>query len=284
MGQLRDRMEADLRLGGYSPSTIKIYLLYAGQFAKHFGRSPAKMGDNEIRTFLLHLVEVRRVSSETYRQARAALKFLYQVTLKQPVEVAHLPTRRHPRRLPLILSGTEVALLLGVVRNQKYRTIFMAMYGAGLRNFEACRLRPEQIDAKRRLLRIRGKGQRDRYTMLPDRLLQELRAYYRRHRPDGWLFPGRRWQEPLTTDAVRFVFKRALKDAGIRKDVTPHVLRHSFATHLLETGTDVTVVQALLGHGSLRATAAYSHVRVEHAERLRSPLDLLGTRTGRVLG
>ena len=284
MGQLRDRVEADLRLGGYSPGTIKIYLIYASQFAKHFGRSPVEMGDNEIRTFLLHLVEVRRVSSETYRQARAALKFLYEVTLKRPVEVVHLPTRRHPRRLPLILSGTEVALLLETVRNDKHRTILMAMYGAGLRIYEACRLRPESIDAKRRLLRIRGKGNRDRYTVLSNRLLQELRAYWRRHQPEGWLFPGRGWQKPITPDAVRLVFKQALKDAGIRKDVTPHVLRHSFATHLVETGTDVAVVQALLGHGSLRATEAYMHVRVEHAEKIRSPLDLLGTPDGRVLG
>jgi len=284
MGQLRDRMEADLDLGGYSPCTRKIYVLYAAQFAKHFHRSPDDMGENEIKAFLLHLVEVRQVSRETYRQARAALAFLYGVTLKRPVEMEHLPVRRHPRRLPIVLSGTEVALLFEAVRNDKYRMILMAMYGAGLRIREACELRPESIDARRRLLRIRGKGQRERYTLLSDRLLQELRAYWRRQRPDGWLFPGRRFQLPLTGDAVRLVFKRALKTAGIRKDVTPHVLRHSFATHLLETGTDISVVQALLGHGSLRSTATYAHVRVANAANLRSPLDLLGTPAGRVLG
>jgi site-specific recombinase XerD len=142
----------------------------------------------------------------------------------------------------------------------------------------------ESIDSKRRLLRICGKGQRDRYTLLSDRLLHQLRAYWYRHRPEGWLFPGRRWQRPITSDSVRLVFRKALVSAGIRKDVTPHVLRHSFATHLLETGTDVAVVQALLGHGSLRATQAYTHVRIEHIESLRSPLDLIDTPAGRVLG
>ena len=284
MGQLRDRMEADLRLRGYSPSTRKIYLLYARQFAKHYGRSPAEMGEDEIRAFLLHLVEVREVSSETYRQARAALKFLYKITLRRPVDVAHLPTRRHPRRLPVVLSGSEVALVLKAVQSDKYRLILTAMYGAGLRVDEACRLQPENIDAKRRLLRIRGKGNRERYTLLSDRLLRELRLYWGHHRPEKWFFPGRRWCQPITPDAVRLVFRKALSDAGIHKKVTPHVLRHSFATHLLETGTDVSVVQAVLGHASLRATQAYAHVRIKHVKNVCSPLDLLGTPAGRILG
>lgn len=284
MGQLRDRMEADLKLGGYSRSTRKVYLLYARQFAEHYRRSPADLGADEIRAFLLHLVEVREVSSETYRQVRAALKFLYEITLRRPVEVAHLPTRRHPRRLPVVLSGSEVALLLKAVRRDKYRMILTSMYGAGLRVDEACRLQPENIDAKRRLLRIRGKGNRERYTVLSDRLLHELRSYWKCHRPEKWFFPGRRWRQPITPDAVRLVFRKALSDAGIHKKVTPHVLRHSFATHLLETGTDMSIVQALLGHASLRATQTYSHVRIKHVEKIRSPLDLLGTPAGRVLG
>jgi len=284
MGQLRDRMEIDLKLGGYSRSTRKIYLLYARQFAEHSGRSPTDMGEDEIRAFLLHLVEVRQISSETFRQVRAALKFLYKVTLRRPVEVAHIPIRRHPRRLPVVLSGSEVSLVLKAVRNDKYRMVLTAMYGAGLRVDEACRLQPENIDAKRRLLRIRGKGNRDRYTLLSDRLLDELRCYWRRHRPEGWLFPGRVWRQPITPSSVRLVFRKALTDAGIHKKVTPHVLRHSFATHLLETGASTSVVQALLGHASLRATQTYSHVRIEHVENIRSPLDLLGTPAGRVLG
>jgi site-specific recombinase XerD len=249
-------------------------------------RSPEEMGEAEIRAFMLHLVEKRRISPETYRQVRSALRFLYFQTLQRPVDVEWLPTRRHGKRLPLVLSGTEVEALLAAVRSPKYRAILMTLYGGGLRIFEACRLRPEDIDSKRLVMRIKeGKGKVDRYTLLSRRLLDELRDYWRLERPEGgWMFPGETKEGHVSPESARKVFHRALVEAGISKQVTPHVLRHCFATHLIESGVDVTVVQALLGHTSLRATSIYTHVSVEHIGRTRSPLDLLGSPAGRVLG
>ncbi len=285
MGRLRDRMKTDLELAGYSPSTSKIYLLYARKFARHHMRSPAEMGEEEMRAFLLHLVREKGVSRETYRQVRAALRFLYAVTLCRPVEVEHIPVRRRQRRLPAVLSGTEVAAMLDAVRGPKYKAILMAIYAGGLRISEACRLRTEEIDSKRMVIHIRaGKGGRDRYTMLSERLLTFLREYWKTARPDGWLFPGGTAAGHVSPNAVRRVFNKAVVATGVRKKVTPHVLRHCFATHLIESGVDVTILKALLGHGSLRTTEVYTHVSVRHIARTRSPLDLLGTPSAAILG
>ncbi len=285
MGQLRDRMEEDLKLGGYSLSTGKIYLLYARLFAKFHRRSPVEMSEPEIRQYLLHLVEERQVSRPTFRQVRAGLTFLYTVPLRLPLEVEHLAIPRRPVRLPKVLSGTEVTALLAAVRSQKYRGILMTMYAGGLRVSEACRLRPEDIDSKRMVILVRAaKGGRDRYTLLSERLLVFLRDYWRRTRPEGWLFPGHTKARHASPDTVRQVFQKAPAAAGITKKATPHILRHCFATHLLETGVDVTVVQTLLGHASLRATEVYTHISLEHLGRTRSPLDLLGTPDAAVLG
>ncbi len=286
MGQLRQRMEAGLKLTGYSPSTKKIYLLYGRLFAKHFMRSPEVMGEAEVRAFMLHLVEERRISAQTYRQVRAALRFLYFRTLRRPVDVEWLPARRLGKPLPPILSGTEVEGLLAAVRSPKYRAILMALYGGGLRISEACRLRPGDIDSKRMVIRVRaGKGGVDRYTLLSRRLLGELRDCWKLGRPEGGcLFPGNTKAGHVSPESTRKVFHRALVGAGISKEVSPHVLRRCFATHLIESGVDVTVVQALLGHTSLRATSIYTHVSVEHVGRTKSPLDLLGSPAARILG
>ena len=285
MGLLRDRMQEDLKLRGYSPSTSKIYLLYARLFAKFHMRSPAEMSEPEIRQFLVHLVEERKISRETFRQVRAGLTFLYKVTLQRPAEIQPFAVPRRQKRLPQVLSGTEVAAVLTAVRNPKYRGVLMTMYGGGLRVAEACRLRPEDLDSKRMLILVRGgKGGRDRYTILSQRLLEFLRDYWRTSRPSGWLFPNRNGPQPISPQAVRAVFRSALASVGITKNVTTHVLRHSFATHLLETGGDITVVQTLLGHASLRATQVYTHISAEHLVGTRSPLDLLGTPDSQVLG
>lgn len=283
MGQLRDRMEEDLKLGGYSPVTSRIYLLYARQFAAYHKRSPAEMGEPEIRDYLLHLMQTQ-CSRETYRQVRAGLKFLYTVTLRRPMEIIPPPMRRTRTRLPDILSGSEVSALLQAVRNQKYRAVLMVMYGGGLRISEACQLRSEDIDSKRMLIHVRaGKGNRDRFTVLSARVLEFLRQYWRQNRPQEWLFPGLKGG-PISSTAVRKTFRHARRLARITKRVTPHVLRHSFATHLLESGTDISVIQVLLGHASLQATTVYTHITLEHLSRIRSPLDLLSTPDGAVLG
>jgi integrase/recombinase XerD len=285
MGQLRDRMEADLKLAGYSASTSKIYLLYARLYAKYHMRPPAEMGEDEIREFLLHCIEEREASRSTIRQARAALTFLYATTLKQPTEVAHLPVMRREHRLPVVLSGSEVARTLAAVESMKYRTVLMALYAGGLRISEGRRLRPTDIDSKRMLVHVRaGKGGRDRYTILSQRLVEQLRDYYRQERPETWLFPGGTKAGTVSDNTVRRAFQQALAAAGIKKDATPHTLRRSFATHLLESGVDITVIRALLGHGSLRATECYTRVSLAHLGRVRSPLDVLGTSDGAVLG
>ena len=285
MGQIRERMEADLKLAGYTPSTRKVYLLYARLFVKHFMRSPEEMGEDEIRAFLLHLIEERKASRGTIRQVRAALTFLYTNTLRRSQDVAYIPVMRQQHRLPEVLSGREVDALLEAIVSPKYRAILMALYGGGLRIAEACRLQVEDIDSKRMVIRVRaGKGGKDRYTLLPVRLLNDLRTYWAMFRPRPWLFPGHTEAGHASPDTVRLVFRQVLAASGIKKKVTPHVLRHCFATHLLESGNDINLVKVLLGHGSLRATEVYAHVSVEHIARTTSPLDLLGTPSAAVLG
>lgn len=285
MGQLRDRMEADLKLAGYRDATRKQYLRWARQYTGHFRRRPEQMGQEEVRAYLLHLIEDRQLVASTVRGVRSALCFLYATTLNRPMEVERLPVMRRRRSLPNVLSGTEVTALLQQVRSPRYRTIITALYAAGLRISEGCRLRPEDIDSKRMLIHVHdGKGGRDRYTVLSTRLLDDLRNYYRIYRPKGWLFPGRTPEGHVSYKTVWQVFKRALTASGITKSATPHSLRHSFATHLLERGTDVSVIRALLGHSSLRATEIYTHVSLEHLGRVKSPFDVLGTEEATVLG
>lgn len=285
MGELRDRMAADMRLAGYSPSTLKIYLCYARLYAKHFMRSPAEMGEAEVRIYLLHLIEERQASRQTVRQVRAALSFLYATTLRRAVEVQNLPRIRLRHPLPIVLSGTEVEAVLAAIRSPKYQAIVMALYAGGLRIGEACRLRPGDIDPRRMLIHIRGgKGGRDRYTVLSTKLLAYLRGYWKSERKGEWLFEGHTAAGHASPDTVRKVFRLALVDAGVHKSVTPHVLRHSFATHLLECGTDISVIQALLGHASVSTTAIYTHVSPGLIGRTQSPLDVLGTPKAAVLG
>jgi len=285
MGLLRDRMAEDLRLAGYSRDTARVYLHCAKHFAKHFMRSPADMGETEVRTYLLHLLDERKLSHDSYRQYSASLKFLYTVTLKRPFEVQSIPRHRSKPGLPVVLSGSEVQGLLAAIRNAKYRAIAMACYAAGLRVREACGLRVADIDSKRGLIHIHnGKGGKDRYVMLSRKLLQEFREYWKLTRPRNLLFTGESALVPMTPGAVRRALHSAAAQAGLKKNVTPHVLRHSFATHLLEIGVDLRVVQVLLGHYSIQMTARYASVSAQHLQRIQSPLDLLGTAKGSVLG
>lgn len=285
MGKLHDRMEADLKIGGFAPSTRKIYLLYARKFAAFHCRSPEELGREEIRDFLAHLAD-RPVSRGTMRQVRSALTFLYTVTLDRPTYVTNLPLQRPMKRLPDILSGTEVGQLLGCVRKESYRVILMVMYSAGLRGREAVRLRPEHIDSKRNVIRVeQGKGKKDRYTLLSRRLLIELRSYWAQRRADSpWVFPGNTADGHIGTESMRSAFAKALRLAGIEKDVRPHALRHCFGTHLRDLGVDISVIQALLGHASLKTTAIYLRTTISTIMKTKSPLDVLGTVDGQALG
>lgn len=286
MGELKQRMRDDLELRCYSKSTQEEYLRYATRFAGHFMISPAKMGEAEVREYLLHVKREGKAGPATLKGNVAALKFLYTHTLKRPEEVASIPWPKVPRPLPDILSGSEVGCLLTTIRSFHHRVITMTAYGSGLRIGETCGLQPGDIDSKRMLIHIRdGKRRRDRYVMLPERVLKWLREYWRMARPRSqWLFPGRNPEHHISKSAVEDAVRKAARDAGITKRVTPHILRHSFATHLLETGTDIRTIQVLLGHNSIRTTERYTHVSKAHVGRVKSPLDLLGTKDGEPLG
>ena len=283
MGELHDRMIADLDLRYYRPSTKISYVNCAFKFAKHFMCSPAKMGREQIRQYLLYLKREKKAGPSVVKMNVAALKFLYSITINRPEEVIDIPYPIVPKPLQDILSGTEVERLLNSIRSLEHRMVAMTAYGAGLRVKEVCSLKPADIDSRRMLIHIRdGKRGRDRYVMLPQRLLLCLREYYQQVRPTPpWLFPSKEADTHISHQAVRNALRLAAFDAGIGKRVTPHLLRHSFATHLLETGADIRTIQVLLGHRSIRTTETYTHVSRRHIGRVKSPLDLLGTEDGK---
>lgn len=278
MGQLRDRMYADLTLRRYATSTVTKYLRLVATFVAFFDRPPRRLGLDEIRRFLLHVVEEKKVSPAVHKMFVAALKFFYGVTLGRPEVAVRIPWPKVPHTLPDILSLVEVQQVLSAIESIKHRVILMAAYGAGLRISEACSLGVGDIDSARGLIHVRqGKRGRDRYVMLSARLLAALRAYWKQTQPTGSvLFPGQTPGHSISAEAVRDALAAAVAKAKITKRVTPHILRHSFATHLLEGGTDIRVIQMLLGHGSIRSTTLYTQVSATHIGRTKSPLDRLG--------
>lgn len=284
MGELYQRMERDLKLKNHAETTRKEYLRCCSGFARYHMKSPSELGETAIKEYLAH-VQLRGSGPETLKMNVAALKFLYGVTLDRPKVAERLPWPKVPHKKPDILSGSEVEKLLAAVHSPVPGMALVTAYGAGLRISEACRLRVEDIDSARGLIHVRlGKGNKDRYVMLAERLLLGLRAYYARVRPaDGWLFPGRKKGQPLSPSAVRARLNEAVAALKLKKRVTAHTLRHSFATHLLEMGTDIREIQVLLGHASIRTTARYTQVSKKHIGRVKSPLDLLGTKAGAVL-
>lgn len=277
MGKLRDRMEQDLILRRLSPSTRRNYLLYCRKYAEHYWRNPEELGETEIRDYLMHLIDVEQVSSSTYRQIVAALKFLYTVTLSRPWAVERIPFPRHRRpRLAKVLREDQVVQVFAALRRPKYRTVLMTCYAAGLRISEACQLRAEDIDSQKMVIRVQyGKGNKQRYTVLSPRLLAALREYWKIDRPKEWLFPGQGASGHVTPSTVRTVFRKACEQVGLGKGCTPHTFRHSFATHLLESNTDLATIQALLGHSTIKTTSTYTHVSTDHVRKVTSPFDLL---------
>jgi integrase/recombinase XerD len=261
MAQLRDRMVSDFRIGNYSPSTADEYLRCVRDFAGHYMRCPSELGREDIRRFLEHLLVVRRLGPSGIKGYVAALKFLYGRTLGRPEVVAWIPWPKIRSALPVVLDPGEVKKLLSVIEPPLFRALFVTTYATGIRISEACSLRIENLDSRRGVIRVRGKGGRDRYVPLGKRLLDVLRRYYVRERPKGpWLFPRTGDGRHVSPDQARRVMERAVAKAAITKRVSPHVLRHSFATHLLEAGTDLRIIQALLGHASIRTTVRYTRV------------------------
>ena len=287
MGKTRDAMLADMQLRRYELSTIREYLCCAKHLVAYHMRPAEELGESEVRDFFLHLVRERRVSPARHKTHVAAVRFLYAITLRRPEVVHWLPWPKTPRTLPDILSGSEVLALLEAVESPKYRAILMCAYGSGLRVSEACALTPADIDSVRMVIHVRvAKRNRERYVMLSVRLLAALRIWWRVEKParEAYLFSGATAGSHVSPDAVRAVLKKAAVAAGIAKRAYPHLLRHSFATHLLESGTDIRVIQRLLGHGSIRTTERYTHVSTAHVGRTKSPLDLLGTEAAKPLG
>jgi site-specific recombinase XerD len=277
MGHLRNKMVADLKLRGLSERTRETYLNCVSVFVRHHRKSPTQLGRDEVRDFLLHLVEQRKVKPATYNVYAAALKFLYAHTLERPQDVAWIAQMKVRRPLPSILNCTEIERLLSALGSLKMQSIVMAAYGAGLRVSEACKLCVEDIDSQRMVIVVKnGKGGKGRYTLLPRRLLELLRAYWREVRPTGpQLFPGQKPGSAVSRDAVGKALTRAAQRAKLDKRITPHGLRHAFATHLLESGTDIRTLQVLLGHASIQTTARYAQVSTKLIRQTQSPADRL---------
>jgi site-specific recombinase XerD len=273
-------MQEELQRRNYSESTTVCYLRHVAEFAQHFGRSPAHLGAEEIKQFQLYLVQEKKVAWATYIQATAALRFLYVKTLGQSFMAEKIPYPKRPKHLPTVLSQEEIERLLNAVRSLKHRALLMTLYGAGLRVSEACRLTIDDIDSSRMVIHVRqAKGKKDRDVMLSPVLLETLRQYWRGSRGKPWLFPGYAPDKPITTKAVFLMVQSAAARAKIAKTVSPHTLRHSFATHLLESGTDLRTIQLLLGHADMRTTIIYLRVSQHHIRKIVSPLDRLSGHT-----
>lgn len=274
--QLLEAVDQELKLRGYGAKTRKAYLGHVDRFIRFCGKAPQDLSEMEVRGYLLHLLEKQEASHAYLNQCISTLKFLYERVLKQPSLIVNLPRPKRERKLPEILSRQEVLRLLEVVENPKHRAIMLLTYSAGLRLGEVVRLRVEDIDSARRLIHIRGaKGRKDRYTILSQVALEALRIYFKRYHPEKWLFPGAKPERHIHERTVQKIFGQAREAAGIRKDVSVHTLRHSFATHLLEAGTDLRYIQELLGHKSSKTTEIYTHVSERGIGRIQSPLDSL---------
>lgn len=276
MGKLRERMKRDMEIRGFSPNTQQAYLHQIKALTRYFGRSPDALTLEDIHTYQLQLTRERKVASSSLSQIVAALRFFYGVTCKKDWDIETIPYPKRRRRLPVVLNQAEVLRLFDAVENLKHRTILMTLYAAGLRVSELVHLRISDIDSQRMVLFIhQGKGAKDRYVTLSHRLLGVLREYWKLERPEHWLFPGQDARRPLTRASVHKLFKKAVRKTGLIKPITVHGIRHSYATHLLESGVDIRKIQLLLGHRSLRSTQVYTHVARNDLDGTPSPLDLL---------
>jgi integrase/recombinase XerD len=276
MTPLRQRYIEDLRLKNFSASTIRVYVQLCEAYARFHGCSPEKLDEEHVRKYLVHLVQERGLSRSQYVLNLNALRHLYHVTLGRPGRLEGLPTPRGELRLPVVLSQDEVRRLFAAVTNLKHKALFMVAYDAGLRLSELLKLQVADIDSGRMTIRIRqGKGHKDRYARLTPGLLEVLREYWRAYRPATLLFPGATPDKCYDLATPGQLLKQSARRARITKRVSMHTLRHSFATHLLEAGTNLRVIQQLLGHGSIKTTSVYTHVSLEQLRQAPSLLERL---------
>jgi integrase/recombinase XerD len=281
MTPLRRCMIEDMQIRNLAPRTQITYVEQVDRFARHFRKSPDILGPAEIRAWQIYLARDKRLAASSISVAVAALRFLYTITLRRAWTIKDdIPTCRQPHQLPEVLSPAEVAAFLDAVKTLKQRVILTVCYAAGLRVSEAVQLRAAAIDSQRMVIRVEaGKGRKDRYVMLSPRLLDILRDYWKRTHPGEWLFPGDRPGEPITRFAVEHACREARARSGITRPVTPHSLRHAFAVHLLESGTDLRTIQLLLGHRNLATTARYLRIATSKVCATASPLDALQAMT-----
>jgi integrase/recombinase XerD len=276
--QLRKMMLEELQRRNYSQTTVNSYLKIVESFAKHFGRSPDQLGPEQIRTYQVYLLKERKLGVRTVGHCTAALRFFFCKTLKRAYPIEEVPYPKAPRRLPIILTQEEAVRLIDSASNLYHRAMLITLYSTGMRRAELCRLKVEDIDSKRMLIRIQqGKGGKDRDVPLSPKALETLREYWRWMKPKTYLFPGTvngsRADRPITPKVLWEACREAARRAGITKAVRPHLLRHSFATHLLEGGADLPTVQVLLGHVDLKATSIYLHLSERHLRAAGTPLD-----------
>jgi site-specific recombinase XerD len=271
----------DLEVRNYAAGTVEIYVRCVAQLAQHFSTSPDLLGPEQIRDYLIFLIRRKKVSWSVFNQTVCALRFFYQTTLAREWMVEYIPFPKQEKKLPVVLSSQEIAAFFRVIKNLKHRTLVMTLYATGLRISEALQLVVTDVDSRRMLLRVgQGKGRKDRYVPLSATLLEALRSYWRRYRPEKWLFPGQTSQCQLSRGSVNRFCLKAAQRAGLKKRVTPHTLRHCFATHLLETGLDLKRIQLLLGHCSLKSTSVYLHIATNALGLSRDSQDLLKVALG----
>jgi integrase/recombinase XerD len=277
MTALRKRMLEDMRIRNFTPGTQKADAAYVGAFARHFGRPPDQLGLQEIRAYQVYLVEEKRVSASYLNAQVCALRFFYRVTLGRDWDIKQILTAKQPKKLPVVPSVEEVDAFLRSVRNPKHRAVLTTIYATGLRIAEVTGLRIADIDSRRMCIRVeQGKGRKDRYVPLSPRLLELLRDYWRIERPSPWLFPAcGKANRPVTPGTVQEVCRKLHAQGPLTKKITPHLLRHACATHLMEAGVRTPLIQKLLGHASPKTTARYQHVSMHALREAPCPLELL---------
>jgi site-specific recombinase XerD len=272
-------MLEELQRRKYSPETIRLYLTAVQQFANYFQKRPDHLGPEHLREYQLYLLNERKLAVGSVIARTSALRFFFLKVLHRPYREIDLVYPKRPERLPVILSEEEVARLIECASTSYHRVILMTLYGTGLRREELCRLKVTDVDSQRMVIHVRnGKGGRDRDVPLSPRLLEVLRAYWKWKKPKTYLFPGyyaARQDKPITSHTVWYAVSAAARRAGIKKKVSPHLLRHSWATHLFERGTDLKTIQVLLGHVDLEATTIYLHLSQSHMQAVHNPIEAL---------
>lgn len=276
MSELRNKLKTDMELRGYSPLTIKRYIEHVEGLSKYFNQSPDLLGENEIREYLHYCIMEKHLEEGSVNYIYSSIKFFFTKTLGRTWNSDNLTRLKEGKKLPVVLSQSEVKAILDSVDNLKHKAILTTIYAAGLRVSEAAKLKVLDVDSKNMQIIIRqGKGKKDRYSLLSPTNLVLLREYWKRYKPKDYLFQGKNIDNHISVRTIQKIFKEALNKANIKKNATVHTLRHSFATHLLEAGTDICYIQRLLGHTSIKTTTIYLHLRRMDLLNIKSPLENL---------